>query len=283
MSTATNVLSFLRWRVVALRYAGKASAGPGAWLRGAAPTRGRIAGAVLERGHEPGPTLTPEVLAQIQCIYQPRSAGVVPKASGHPFVNLVQPEDFTPTNPVFRHAFSPEVLDVASDYFGGRPTLDSIQVLHSWPTECPPHDSQAWHKDYGDNKSFHCITYLNDVQGPLKGPFVYVDRADTRRIRRSPFIRRITDEQFARELGSGQVRVFEARAGESVFVDPAACYHYGSRCRTPRLAIFVTFNTDRPFVPATDPIRQNASAILAAARQVRPDLHESALRGLLRL
>lgn len=284
MSTATNVLSFLRWRIVAVRYAGKVSgSSPAGWLRRSVPPRGRIAGAVQERGHEPGPTLAPEVLAHVQSIYRPRSERVVARPSGHPFVNLVEAQDFAPTNPVFRHAFSPEVLDVAHDYFGGRLTLDSIQVLHSWPTEGPPHDSQAWHKDYGDNKSLHCVTYLNDVLKAEDGPFVFVDRADTARIRRSPFIRRIDDTQFASELGDGQVRIFHGRAGASVFVDPSACYHYGSRCRHPRLAIFVTFNTDSPFVPATEPIRQHARSILAAAQQVRPDLRESYLRSLLRL
>jgi hypothetical protein len=284
MSTATNVLSFLRWRIVAVRYAGKiAGSGPGGWLRGSVQPRGHIAGAVQEHGYETGPTLAPEVLAHVQMIYRPRSARVVARPSGHPFVNLVEAEDFSPMNPVFRHAFSREVLDVAHDYFGGRLTLDSIQVLHSWPTEGPPHDSQCWHKDYGDNRSLHCVTYLNDVLKVEDGPFVYVDRADTARIRRSPFIRRISDARFAAELGDGRVRAFHGRAGESVFVDPAACYHYGSRCRHPRLAIFVTFNTDSPFVPATEPIRQQAHSILAAARQVRPDLRESYLRSLLRL
>jgi hypothetical protein len=284
MSTVTNVLSFLRWRIVAVRYAGKVSgSNPADWLHRNVPPRGRIAGAVQERGYESGPTLAPEALAHAQSLYRPRSARVVAQPSGHPFVNIVEAEDFAPTNPVFRHAFSPEVLDVAHDYFGGRLTLDSIQVLYSWPTEGPPHDSQAWHKDYGDNKSLHCVTYLNDVLKAEDGPFVYAGRADSARIRRSPFIRRISDAQFAAELRDGQVRTFHGRAGESVFVDPSACYHYGSRCRQPRLAIFVTFSTDRPFIPATEPIREHASRILAAARQVRPDLRESYLRSLLRL
>lgn len=284
MSAVTNVLSFLRWRIVAVRYAGKVFGGsPADWLQPGLPPRGNIAGAVRERGFEPGPSLEPEALAHVQSIYRPRSDRVVARPSGHPFVNLVEAEDFTPTNPVFRHAFSPEVLDVAHDYFGGRLSLDSIQVLHSWPSDGPPHDSQAWHKDYGDNKSLHCITYLNDVLKAEDGPFVFVDRIDTARIRRSLFIRRIPDSQFAAELGDGQVRTFHGRAGESVFVDPAACYHYGSRCRSSRLAIFVTFNSDRPFVPATQPIRQHALSILAAAQKVRPDLSESYLRSLLRL
>jgi hypothetical protein len=172
------------------------------------------------------------------------------------------------------------VLDAADAYFGGRVTLDSIQVLWSFPTD-DLRESQMWHRDYGDAKSFHCITYLNDVQSDADGPFVFVDRNDTRRIRSSPIIRRIDDVTFERELGNGKVHSFFGLAGESVFVDPAVCYHYGSRCETGRLAVFVTFNTDRPFVPAQSPLRENRQRVLDAAKLIRPDLDEVYLRRLL--
>ena len=41
----------------------------------------------------------------------------------------------------------------------------------------------------------------------------------------------LPDDDFSKELKGGQVRVFAGRAGDSIFVDPAACYHYGSRCK----------------------------------------------------
>lgn len=283
MAAAAQLLSFLRWRVIALRYAGKVSGWTRGWGGRRTTLRSQSAAIVARQGHCPGPTLDPEALQDILAIYGPRSTAVVPRSGGHPFVNLMQAQDYEATNPVLRHAFSPQVLDVAHDYFSGRFILDSIQVLHSWPTEGPLHDSQLWHKDYGDSKSLHCVSYLSEVQGSDDGPFVFVDRADTTRIRRSPFIRRISDAQFASELGSGTIRRFVGRPGESVLVDPAACYHYGSRCRRPRLAIFVTFNTDRPFVAPTEPVRQHGQRLLAAARAIRPELHEDYLRGLLRL
>ena len=173
---------------------------------------------------------------------------------------------------------SPAVLDVADDYFGGRFSVDSIQLLYSWPTEGPLRASQYWHKDYGDSRSLHCVAYVTDVFTPEDGPFVYIDRADTQRIGTSPFIRRIEDRQLEAELGSGVQRTFYGRAGESVLIDPAACYHYGSRCQRPRLAIFATFNTDRPFVSATPAIRAGAALAAAEAAKVRPDLDESYLR-----
>jgi hypothetical protein len=280
MSAVQSMYSFLRWRLVPVRYAGKITARPRA--AGSFVPRSALIDAIERDGHHAGPRLTPETLAQVQAIYRPRMAEVTPTHGGHPFTNILRAEDFAPENPVFRHALSPQVLDVAHDYFNGRFLLDSIQVLYSWPTQALS-QSQMWHKDYGDSRTLHCVTYLNDVAKPEDGPFVFVDKTDTRRIRRVPFIRRIDDETFKAELGSGQLRQFLGRAGESVFVDPSACYHYGSRCTRARLAIFVTFNTDRPFVPPTEPIRQHRERILVAARAVRPELSDSYLRGLLQL
>jgi hypothetical protein len=154
-------------------------------------------------------------------------------------------------------------------------------VLHSFPNDDEAlRESQMWHKDFGDARSFHCVAYLNDVLDDDHGPFGFVDKADTRRIGSSPFIRRISDEQFAAELGHGRVRTFCGRAGESVFVDPAACYHYGSRCRVPRTAIFATFNTDRPYVDAVPVLRRNAARAASEAAKVRPDVSEAEFRRL---
>jgi hypothetical protein len=281
MSAVRSVYSFLRWRLVPVRYAGKLAARPRAGS--AFVPRSALTAAIERDGHHAGPRLEPETLAQIQAIYRPRMVDVTPTQGGHPFTNIVRAEDYAPGNPVFRHAMSPQVLDVAHDYFNGRFVLDSIQVLYSWPTPGPLRESQMWHKDYGDSRSLHCMTYLNDVTTADDGPFVFVDKADTRRIRRVPYIRRIDDASFRAELGGGQLRQFHGRAGESVFVDPSVCYHYGSRCVHARLAIFVTFNTDRPFVAPTEPVRTHRERILAAARQVRPDLTDAYLRAFLQL
>ena len=216
-------------------------------------------------------------------MYRPRASQVVARDSGHPFVNLFLPQDMTADNPVIALAFSPPVLDVADDYFAGRCVLDSLQVLYSYPTHGGMRESQLWHKDYGDSRSIHWIAYLNDVTGADDGPFSFVDKHDARRIARSAFIRRIPDHRFMRELGNGQVRQFLGRAGESVFVDPAACYHIGSRCKNARLAIFATFNSDRAFFAPTPLVRENRQALFDAARQLRPDLNTEYLQRLLQV
>jgi hypothetical protein len=283
MSVLHDFMHFVRWRLIALRYTGKIR-----WLSArkalsGVPPRTVAVQRILNDGHDSGPTIPPQQMERITAIYGPRTAGAGRRDQGHPFVNLFRPEDIVPENPVLQLAFSPAILDLADDYFAGHIALDSIQVLYSWPTEGELRESQMWHKDYGDSKSFHWIAYLNDVEGPEDGPFAFIDKADTKRISRSAFIRRIADQTFTRELGNGQMRQFLGKAGESIFVDPASCYHSGSRCKNARLAIFVTFNTDRPFVSPVPVITQNRDRIADVAKQLRPDLSDLYLRRLLQL
>jgi hypothetical protein len=234
-------------------------------------------------GFTKGPNLSPDLLKQAIDIYSPRGNQVVPKVSGHPFVNLFKADDIHPDNPIFRFAFSPEVLDTAADYFGGRLILDSIQVLYSYPTVGALRESQYWHLDYGDRKALHCVTYLNDVLVDDDGPFGYVNKFTTNKIGRSMILRRIPDEQFNRELKDGRAEKFLGSAGSSIIIDPSACYHYGSRCKTPRFASFVTFSTWFPFAQPNQLVVQNAQKILVAARKVRPDLSEVFLKTFLQL
>ncbi|WP_156226250.1 hypothetical protein [Herbaspirillum chlorophenolicum] len=283
MSTVRKIASFARWRIVPIRYATMVGGMKWGKLFAHPPAKSATTEKIRMRGYAPGPVMPAALLQQAREIYEPRGSLVKPKESGHPFINLFQAEDISADNPVFSFAFSAPVLEAASDYFGGKLILDSIQVLYSWPTDGPLRESQYWHLDYGDRKSFHCVGYLKDVLTPEDGPFVHVSKEATQKIGRSMIIRRIGDEQFDRELGDGKIEKFYGKAGSSVLVDPSTCYHYGSRCKIPRLAVFVTFSTWFPFVQPIPLITQNAEKILAEARKVRPDLSLPFLQALLQL
>jgi hypothetical protein len=271
-----DVYGFLRWRLIPVRQLGKVRRSVFG-VKQPAVLRSRAMQDVQALGYASGPALDAEMLKAIQAIYRPRTIAVVPTSSGHPFTNLFSVADLDPANPVLRYALSPEVLDAAQDYFGGRFLVDSVQVLYSWPTGDRLDASQYWHKDYGDNRSLHCMVYLNDVLDDGAGPFAFVDRNETRKIGHSLAIRRIDDATFAKELGNSNFRRFLGKAGDVMFVDPSQCYHYGSRCETPRLALFVTFNTDRPFVGPVSVLQDNARKAADAAKQVRPDLNPAFL------
>lgn len=274
MAVIRQIASFLRWRLVPIRYAGRVARVRSYSFRRRNPPTMEITRQVERSGYALGMRIDESILEKIVALYRPRKFAVIPTDAGHPFVNLVTNEDVIADNPLWRLVFSPEIIDVARDYFGGYCTLDSVQVMYSWQTSGPLRDSQKWHKDYGDSKSLHFMIYLNDVIDDSDGPFVFVDKVNTRKIHSSPIIRRIDDDSFLAELGSGDVIRFLGAAGEYAVVDPAVCYHYGSRCRSSegRLALFITFNSTMPFVPAHSLIARNSQRILELGNEFRPDL-----------
>ena len=213
----------------------------------------------------------------------PRAPKAAPDGLKSPFVNLSRAEDFTAHNPLLKLAFSPEILDVALDYFGGRVFLDSLQILHSFASEAALKESQKWHLDYGDSKSLHCVMYLNDVLTDDDGPFVFADKAASKVVGRGLTVRRIEDGQMKKEMQGAEVHKIYGKAGTSIWVDPAACYHYGSRCLTSRTAVFMTFNSDAPFIAPMPLIRDNAKKIADAGRELRPDLDGAVFDRLLGL
>jgi hypothetical protein len=233
-------------------------------------------------GYSQGPTIDRSIVEEITNIYRERAEKVVPSVKGAPFVNLIHSNDITVDNPIIKLAFSKEIFDVAIDYFGGKLSLDSIQLLYSFTTNNELRESQFWHKDFGDSKSFHSITYLNDVNKIEDGPFVFIDKTETKKIKKSIFIRRINDRDLIKELGDeNRIKYFYGTSGSTVFVDPSVCYHYGSRCKNYRYAIFITFNTDTPYTNPTKLVIENKSKLLNVATQLRPDLSSKLLQSII--
>lgn len=277
MATAIlrDTYGFLRWRLIPVRMLGKLRS---ALARATVPPRPANTfdpaklRAIETKGYCEAGAIDDAMLAEIRDLCLPRAANVEPRATGHPFENIVREEDFTADNPVFRLAMSEQVLGAADAYFGGQFLFDSIQVLHSFPTEGPLRESQKWHKDYGDSKSLHFIMYVNDVTREEDGPFGFVGRETSKSVTRLPIIRRLEDDEIRREIGDQPFETFYGKAGEAILVDPSVCYHYGSRCKNPRTAIFVTFNTAAPYEPMCEPLRGARKQAAMEARKARPDL-----------
>lgn len=272
-----DTLGFLRWRLVPLRALGKLKnrlAGfdaPGASHHLAAMEKGRLS-ELDTKGWTNAPSPDAQTLRELIELYIPRADDVVPTDFGHPFENVVRPQDFEPTNPLLRFAMSDAILGAANSYFDGKFSIASLQVIRSFPTHGPLRESQKWHRDYGDAKSLHFIMYLSEVREARDGPFAFIDKGASRRVRRSPIIRRLSDAQIASEIGTDRFEVFRGGPGDAIFIDPAACYHFGSRCTVPRTAVFITFNTHIPYTPMMEPLNGHRAQAAAAAKTIRPDL-----------
>lgn len=288
MATAyvRSSLNFLRWRLIPIRALGKVK---NMLAFRAAPPRVSLAfdsarlAELRVKGYCSAGRIGKDELREINENYRSRAEAIESRSEGHPFANIFESRDITSDNPVFRLALSNHVLAAAQAYFDGRFVFDSIQVLRSFPTSGNLRESQKWHRDYGDNKSLHFIMYLNDVTTDDDGPFVFIDRQVSRKVRSFPYIRRLTDEQIAREIGTRDFATFFGEAGEAIFVDPAVCYHFGSRCSNPRTAIFITFNTATPYEPMVEPLKSARVRALAEARKVRRDLPVEYLAAILRV
>lgn len=283
MGSIGKIISFLRWRLVLVRKLTMVTNIQRQTFKRAYRSKLPTTSVINNLGYISGPTLRKELVEEICGIYNPRITEVKPKSTGAPFKNLMTEVDLSVDNPILKLAFSKEVLDVAMDYFGGKILFDSIQVLYSYPTHGELRESQMWHKDFGDSKSFHAITYLNDVENLSNGPFVFVDKKSSKKMKRSFFIRRIKDEEMSVELKGGAVEYFYGKAGTTVFVDPASCYHYGSRCEEGRLAIFITFNTSTPYMIMPSLITEHRHKLFAIAKELRPDLSDAILCDMLRV
>jgi len=283
MSKLRKIASFLRWRLVPVRYLTMFKDLKWNYLFKSYAAKSKAVEEIHEIGFHLTSAIDTELLGKIQEIYKPRSSIIIPKPTGHPFVNIFKSEDIDANNPVFQLAFSEKVLDAAVDYFGNKLILDSIQVLYSYSTNGEIRESQHWHLDYGDRKSFHAITYLNDVREEGDGPFVFVDKEASKKIGRSLLVRRITDAKFSKEINSKEVQQFLGPAGSMVLVDPAACYHYGSRCDDSRMAVFITFSSWFPYAQPMEIVTQNREKIFSEASKVRPDLNPKLLRNMLQL
>ncbi len=269
-----KLITFLKWRIIFTRYLMKLINNDFKDLifgQNVEPSS-LVCSEIKKTGFFIKSPIAPELVSSINAMVKGRVSGDFVKKQGAPFVNLIKEGDIRPDNPVFQLAFSNSILDAAIDYFSGSPSLDSIQLLYSCSGGGEPRESQLWHKDYGDYKSLHAIIYLNDVLDEDSGPFVYIDKEASKKIKKYPVVRRINDNDFFQELKDGEVTFFYGKAGSFVLVDPAACYHHGSRGRKPRLALFVTFNTSTPYVKAQDFIIKNKESIIDCCLKLRPDL-----------
>ncbi|MEM6474691.1 MAG: hypothetical protein AAF687_00845 [Pseudomonadota bacterium] len=270
-----DTANFLRWRLVPVRKLGKMKnklvGHPGPQPRATSFDAERLE-ELKAKGYCKALPVDPALVDEIRALYLPRGEDVVPTDNGHPFANIMPPEEYKATNPVFRLAFSDDILNAVEAYFDGKFSFASIQVTHSFPTSGELRESQKWHRDYGDSQSLHFVMYVNDVLEEDGGPLSLIDRDTSKKVNRSPVIRRLTDAEIAAEVGSEDYVRFYGKAGEAILMDPATCYHFGSRCRTPRTAVFITFNTHVPYTDMMQPLGSHRAAAAAEARKVRPDL-----------
>jgi hypothetical protein len=118
-------------------------------------------------------------------------------------------------------ANSDHLLGVAERYLGCKPTLSSLVLRWSFPTDTPAGNVQRFHRDADDWRYLKVMIYLTDV-GESDGPHVYV--LGTHKEAAPVRIRVEDDAAIHRRYGCDAVHVVTGQQGTGFVVDTAGIH-----------------------------------------------------------
>jgi hypothetical protein len=157
------------------------------------------------------------------------------------FAQLLTQQDLEAQPCFMQTALNPHIIEVLSRAYGIVPYLETIELLSSFPSGPAMNRSQLWHIDRTDSVVVKQLIYINDV-GDDEGPFTLVPRQESRKVPSfAPHY--LSDELLAVHCDMGRLIRFHGSAGARALVDTGRCYHFGSRVRKPRHALFIYYNT----------------------------------------
>lgn len=174
------------------------------------------------------------------------------------FQNILQPGDLERYPSLLDFALSSEVLSVVSHYLrcipalatnlpGGVRFAESSIAYDDHPETLK--DSQLFHIDYFSRPSVYLIVLLHDVTWE-HGPFCYVPASVSQRAaaalnywaRGKPY--RLSDDEVYSVLDRKAVLPMTLPRGTVLFLDPSACFHFGSRnCVQTRYQLMYAYGT----------------------------------------
>ena len=166
--------------------------------------------------------------------------------------DLLGPEGSRPGSPWMAAALDERLLGTVAAYFGAAAWLQSVELIQSLPScDARLFRSQLWHCDNNnDTRMLKLFVYLSDV-GEENGPLAFLPLSATGRV---PWTagHYLADETIGRFTPLEETIRFTGPAGSAAMVDTARLFHFGSRCRSPRLTFVVHYNTGFGFLPRTD-------------------------------
>lgn len=166
---------------------------------------------------------------------------------------ILKDQSLDTTNPFVRFVLQPDVLKMASGYFGEVPYVAYIHVALSHPTNNESWKaSQLWHEDYDDRKILKLFVYCTDVNDEEDGPFTYIPRDASMHVKNSFFPGRIDDAAMGKYVKSSDYHSVKGPKNTAFYIDTRNCYHLGSRIapghtRLAFMASFVSFASLQPF------------------------------------
>lgn len=138
---------------------------------------------------------------------------------------------------VMQIANHPRLLAIASSYLGCKPTISTIGLRWSYPSERKA-GVQSFHRDPDDWKMVKFFTYLTDVDEGT-GPHVFV--AGSHREKSPFFAGRYSDQDIAAKYGENNLITIDGPRGTMFLADTAGVHKGAPAVDGPRLLFEVGY------------------------------------------
>ena len=113
-------------------------------------------------------------------------------------------------------AKDPRIVSVATQYFGCKPILDSIQAWWSVSGNDQPEEAENFHRDNDSIRFLKFFIYATDVNEE-NGPHIFVEGSHIDNILTEH--RRLSDEEVRNAFGESRLRVMTGNAGDAFLED----------------------------------------------------------------
>ncbi|MCW2240930.1 phytanoyl-CoA dioxygenase family protein [Azospirillum canadense] len=152
----------------------------------------------------------------------------------------------------------PMVLSIAKAYLGCKPTLSSIGIRWTFPTEHPGTDVQRFHRDVDDWRTLKLFVYLTDVDEE-SGPHTYV--AGSHRTPGSIFARSYNQAELLQQYGPDSLRSILGPHGTTFLADVHGIHCGAVPINRPRLMLQIQYSLLPIYAfmyrPMTLPVSEN--------------------------
>lgn len=157
----------------------------------------------------------------------------------------------TTSNPIVATALNENLLNLAGAYLKQAPFLEYVVLTYSTYMAGELKSSQLWHLDRDDTKMLKLFIYLTDVKGVEDGPFTFINKSNSRKIRNGFFMNHLDDRETNKYVNQEDYVQMIRPKLSSFIVDTSRCYHMGSRLypNHSRLMYTALFTTLPPIYP----------------------------------
>ena len=150
-------------------------------------------------------------------------------------------------DPIIHFCKSPRILNIASNYLGTVPLINSIQFIKSDENDKNYFSSMNWHLDTHHLKLLKII-YLPYQINYYNGPTSFMNKDQTQKILKKNIKFKLPSYFTDQEIFSNDIKSKNTTEnflgntrGNLLFIDTSKCFHMGSRCEIERHQLFITY------------------------------------------